>query len=82
MSTTSLAEIQAILKATSEHSGVWDRGGKMGNMEAKDILVFRIHRSYASKQQDLGGYFELVTQDTEYSSTQWLGLQICGTRPV
>lgn len=81
MSTMSLAGIQAILKATSEHSVVWDQGGTMENMEVKNVLVFRLHRSYASKQQDLGGYFELVIQDTECSSPQWLGLQICGTRP-
>lgn len=53
----------------------------MENMEAKNALVFRMHRSHASRQQDPGGYFELVIQGTEYLSTQWLGLQICGTRP-
>lgn len=84
MSTMSLAGIQAILRAIPEHNGVWNQGGTMENKESKGILVFMMHSSTVAmlpNSKDLGGYFELLIQDTEYLSTQWLGLQICGTRP-
>lgn len=37
----------------------------MGKVEAKNFLVFRMHRSYASKHQNLEGHSDLVIKDTE-----------------